>query len=211
MAKGSSANGSAGSLELSDKNLFFCAAEVKDDKKQTPQEELLTKNGYKAFLEKDYKGAEKQYKELLDLEKKLHGADSKEVARTLDALGSACEKDERYADAKGYYKQGAEVCAKAYGKDKSETGTQIGNVAQMDHKLKNWKEAAAGYKDAIQIYEKNDPSSDNYKINEATKALKDYAEVLGQLGDKKGAEAQQKRAKEIYDAYLHGPSKIEFY
>jgi len=117
LAKGSSANGSAGSLELSDKNLFFCAAEVKDDKKQTPQEELLTKNGYKAFLEKDYKGAEKQYKELLDLEKKLHGADSKEVARTLDALGSACEKDERYADAKGYYKQGAEVCAKAYGKD----------------------------------------------------------------------------------------------
>ena len=44
------------------------------------------------------------------------------------------------------------------------------------------------------------------KTSDATKALKQYAELLGELGDKKGAEAQQKRAKEIYEAYLRGPS-----
>jgi tetratricopeptide (TPR) repeat protein len=184
---------------------FFCGAGHHDQPVPNSQETLLFKGSRRSMEDKDYKGAEKQLNDLLDLRKKLYGEKSPQVADTLASLGSVCELDSRYADAKGYYKQSAEVCANAFGKEKFETGTQIQNVARMDQLQKNWKDAAGNYKEAIRIYEKNEPSTDNYYMTETTKALNLYADVLTQLGDKQGADAQRQRAKDIYADYLRGP------
>jgi len=202
----------SGALDFSDKSLFLCA-DKKDDKPKDPNEDKFAKAGYKSFLEGDYKEAEKQYKSLLEVNQKNYGKESKEVAFTYELLGSACEKDKRYADAKAYYKQSAEVTSKVSGKDHYDTGLQLHNVAQMDHQLKNWKEAAAGYKSAVAILasEKNDPSGDNARMNEATKALKSYAEVLKELGDKKSAADQLERAAEIEKNYLKRPQPNVIY
>ncbi len=122
-------------------------------------------------------------------------------------LGSTCEKDKRYADAKAYYKQGAELTGKLSGKDHYDTGLQLNNVARMEYELKNWKEAAAGYKSAVAILaaEKNGPSSENGRMTDATTALKNYAEVLKELGEKDEAAKQLKRAAEIEKNYRDGP------
>jgi len=201
-----------GGLDFSDKSLLLCS-DKKDDKPKDPNEDKYAKAGYKSFLEGDYKEAEKQYKSLLEVTQKSYGKESKEVAFTYELLGSVCEKDKRYADAKAYYKQSAEVTSKVSGKDHYETGLQLHSVAQMDHQLKNWKDAAAGYKSAVAILasEKNDPSGDNGRMNESTKALKSYAEVLKELGDKKGAADQLERAAEIEKKYLKGPKPNVIY
>ncbi|MBS1953238.1 MAG: tetratricopeptide repeat protein [Cyanobacteria bacterium SZAS-4] len=194
--------------------LLFPGPETKDekpkeaeDKPKDPNVEKLEKAGYKAYLSGDFKEAEKQYKALLELTEKTPGKESKEAASINEILGSTCEKDKRYADAKAYYKQSAEVTAKLSGKDHYDTGLQLNNVARMDHQLKNWKEAAAGYKSAVAILaaEKNGPSSENGRMTDATTALKNYAEVLKELGEKDEAAKQLKRAAEIEKNYLDGP------
>lgn len=195
------------SLELSDRTLYLCADE-RGEKPKDPNEDKHAKAGYKAFLEGRYGDAEKEYKSLLELNQKNYGKDSKEVGFAYELLGNSCEKDKRYEDAKAYYKQGVEVSGKAVGKEHYETGLLLHNVAQMDQQLKNWKDAASAYKSAVDILaaEKNGPSSDNGRMNEATKALKGYADVLKQLGDKKGADEQLKRAVEIEKNYLTQPN-----
>ncbi|HEY9731391.1 MAG TPA: tetratricopeptide repeat protein [Drouetiella sp.] len=195
-------------LDFSDRSLFLCADD-KSAKPKDPNEDIHAKAGYKAFLEGKYGDAETAYKSLLDVSQKSYGKDSKEVAFAYALLGETCEKDKRYEDARAYYKKGVEVSSKASGKDHIETGMLWHNVAQMDHQLKNWKDAAAAYKSAVDILaaEKNGPSSENARMNESTKALKGYADVLNQQGDKKGADEQLKRAKEIEKNYLTQPQK----
>ncbi len=195
------------SLDLSDDSLYLCA-DKKGERPKDPNEDRHAKAGYKAFLEGRYGDAEKEYKSLLALNQKSYGKDSKEVAFAYELLGNSCEKDKRYEDAKAYYKQGVEVSGNAVGKEHYETGLLLHNVAQMDQQLKNWKDAASAYKSAVDILaaEKNGPSSDNGRMNEATKALKSYADVLKQLGDKKGADEQLKRAAEIEKNYLTQPN-----
>ncbi|MBI2809269.1 MAG: tetratricopeptide repeat protein [Candidatus Melainabacteria bacterium] len=197
---------SSGALDFSGKSLFLCA-ETKDDKPKDPNEDKFAKAGYKAYLSGDYKEAEKQYKSFLEISEKQYGKESKEVAFANELLGSTCEKDKRYAEAKAYYKQSAEITGKASGKEHYDTGLQLNNVARMDHQLKNWKEAAAGYKSAVAILaaEKNGPSSDNGRMTDATTALKSYAEVLKELGEKDEAAKQLKRAAEIEKNYRDNP------
>ncbi|CAN5200280.1 hypothetical protein BH10CYA1_BH10CYA1_49030 [soil metagenome] len=203
---------SSSALDFSGKSLFLCS-DTKDEKPKDPNEDKFAKAGYKAYLTGDYKEAEKQYKSLLEVNEKQYGKDSKEVAFTNELLGSTCEKDKRYAEAKTYYKQSAEVTGKASGKDHYDTGLQLNNAARMDHQLKNWKEAAAGYKSAVAILaaEKNGPSSDNGKMTDATTALKSYADVLKELGEKDEAAKQLKRAAEIEKNYLNGPQQHVIY
>ena len=199
-------------LNFSQSGIYLCA-EQKGETPKDPNEEKLSKSGYKAFLEGKYDDAERDYKSLLELNQKNYGKDSKEVAFAYELLGNTCEKAKRYADAKDYYKQGADVSSKASGKDHYDTGLFLHSVAQMDQQLKNWKDAAASYKSAVDILaaEKNSPSSDNGRMNEATRALKGYAEVLNKLGDKKGADEQLKRAAEIEKNYLTQPNKGVIY
>jgi tetratricopeptide (TPR) repeat protein len=199
-------------LDLSDRSLFLCADE-KSAKPKDPNEDAHTKVGYKAFLEGKYGAAETAYKSLLEVNQKSYGKDSKEVAFVYALLGETCEKDKRYEDAKAYYKLGVEVSSKASGKDHYDTGLMLHSLAQMDHQLKNWKEAAATYRSAVEILaaEKNGPSSDNGRMNESTKALKGYADVLKQQGDKKGADEQLKRAKEIEKNYLTQPQGVIYF
>lgn len=195
-------------LNFSQNEIYLCG-EQKGEKARDPEEEKLAKSGYKALLEGKYDEAEKDYKSLLEINQKNYGKESKEVAFTYELLGNTCEKAKRYADAKDYYKLGADVSSKVSGKDHYDTGLLFYSVAQMDQQLKNWKDAAASYKSAVDILaaEKNSPSSDNGRMNEATRALKGYAEVLNKLGDKKGADEQLKRAAEIEKNYLTQPNK----
>lgn len=205
---------STGLLDFSNKSPFLCSetkdgtkGDTKDDKPKDPNVERLEKAGYKAYLSGDYKEAEKQYKSLLELTEKQYGKESKEAASVNEILGSACEKDKRYDDAKAYYKQTAEVTSKLSGKDHYDTGLQLHNVARMDHQLKNWKEAAAGYRSAVAILadDKNGPASDNGRMTDATTALKNYADVLKELGQKNEAAEQLKKAAEIEKRYYDGP------
>ena len=203
---------SSGDIDFSGKSLFLCS-DSKDEKPKDPNQEKFAKAGDKAYSNGDYKEAEKQYKSLLEVNANHYGKDSKEVAFANELLGITCEKDKRYADAKGYYKQSAEVTGKASGKDHYETGLQLNNAARMDHQLNNWKEAAAGYKSAVAILaaEKNGPSSDNARMTDATTALKNYADVLKELGDQDEAAKQLKRAAEIKKNYLDGPKRNDIY
>jgi tetratricopeptide (TPR) repeat protein len=208
----SSGNGLNGQdeLDFSDRSLFLCADD-KGTRPKDPNEDVHAKAGYNAFLQGKYGDAETAYKSLLEVSQKNYGKDSKEVAFAYALLGETCEKDKRYEDARAYYKKGVEVSSKASGKDHFDTGMLWHNVAQMDHQLKNWKEAAAAYKSAVDILAAEKNGSENARMNESTRALKGYADVLNQQGDKKGADEQLKRAKEIEKNYLTQPPKGVIY
>jgi len=194
-----------GFLDLNDRSLYLCLQDK--GKKPESESDKRWKAGRDALYDKDYKEAEKQFKALLDLNKKEFGADSKEVASTYSLLGEVCEKAERYGDAKAYYKQAAETNAKSRGGDPYHTGVDLHNAAKMDVKQEKWKDAAAGYESAIKVLDSKDvqPASDNARMTETRGALKGYAEVLRKLGEKDKAKKAEERADQIYKDYLKGP------
>jgi tetratricopeptide (TPR) repeat protein len=179
------------------------------DQKDVAAEDGLRTATLKALEALNYKEAEKQGLELLALRKKMYGDKSPQTGESTNLLGFAAEKDGRFADAKDYYKQGVDICTSVYGKDSFYTGMQIQNVAHMDGMLGNWSDAATNYKEAIRIYEKNDPMKSAVVGRETMLTLGDYAQVLDRLHDQPGAAAQRQRRDEIQNFWKQKAAAAE--
>jgi tetratricopeptide (TPR) repeat protein len=169
----------------------------------------LQKKGAKQFVDGDYKGAEATFLKLLELNRKLHGKNSAEAGSTLNLLGNVAQADgvtlkrrgkaddanKRFDAAEKYYKEGLEVDKAAHGKDHPFVAVMLNQLATVDGLRGKWKDSASKYDEAIKIYEKH--VKDPAVAAEMVLTLRDYADVLDKLGEKKKAKEQRDRADKI--------------
>jgi tetratricopeptide (TPR) repeat protein len=176
---------------------------VRLDQKDKEAEEKLEKDTMAAAKEGDFKKAEATAKKLLELREANYGKESAKVSMTLNMLASVCADDGRFKDAKEYHTRGAAVSKAAFkDKDNLLTALHVAGGAEMDAKLGNLKDAAAGFKEAVRIYDKHDIAKldlGSAGIKRVALAYSGYADVLGQLGDKDEAKKQSDKAKKILE------------
>ena len=124
------------------------------------------------------------------------GAESTDVAQTLDNLAGLYARQKRYRDAEPIYQRELAIREKILGKEHHDTATTINNLACLYTEQRKTKQAEELFIRALAIQEKtlgaNHP--------EVANTCENYAILLRKVGRITDARANEKRAKEIRSA-----------
>ncbi len=162
----------------------------------------LMKSGKVALHQKDYKKAEKDFTEALDVAVKDNGK-NKEFAETLIELSEVYSSTNQAARAEGDLKKAEAILLRVYGKSSLEYSKALHARAEMYRKEKKFEEAVPIYQKALKI--RSSMADGHTDLADTSLGL---AKTYLRLDRKKEAEPLLKRAAQIQET-AYGKNSLE--
>ena len=132
----------------------------------------------------NYKAAEPNYQQALEIQKKALGEDHPEYASSLNNIGLFEREMGDYKAAERYFQQALEIRKKAFGEEHPDYASSLGNLGVLHSDMGDYKVAATYYKQALEI--KMKVFGDEHP--EYASSLGNLGIVYSEMGDYKAAE-----------------------
>lgn len=120
------------------------------------EDDLVTLRSLTLILSRltKYAEAELLYRRILAIKEKTFGADSLEVAITLNDLAGGCQEQAKYADAESFYGRSLAIREKAQGSDHLDVALTLSGLAELYRLQGRHAEAEPVFKRCLAIMEK---------------------------------------------------------
>jgi len=132
----------------------------------------------------NYEGAEAMARATLDLQRKLHGAESAEAARALNDLGGPLWKQRKLTEAEAVYQEALVIRRRLYGNEHADVAATLNNLGAVYRRQKNLGESEALARESLGIRRRLF-GSEHLDVAES---LRNLAIVLGDRGQRAEAE-----------------------